>query len=256
MGTEARDRAIDFMRAIDDACAESLPACPGGRLLLDSRHALLWSANHLRVEAAPAPEAAQLDAAAAAHLDALGFRMIVVLDEAAGRALEQPLTALGYQPAHELLMVLAPAAPAEPPSDAGARVVQVAPATLEESRVAAQAEVGRDAAVGRQLQSRDALIGAVVGVRHLAVLAGDGTIAARVQIYGGDPVAQIENMWTARSHRGRGLARLLMRTAVSEARAAGAELVFLVADASDWPQTFYRRLGFADAGLLPRFLRS
>jgi hypothetical protein len=39
------------------------------------------------------------------------------------------------------------------------------------------------------------------------------------------------------------------------ARAAGAEVVFVATDASGLPQRLYRRLGFVDAGLLPRFHR-
>jgi GNAT superfamily N-acetyltransferase len=252
MGADARRRAIDFMTAIDDACAEAIKPCPGGRAVLDSRHPAVWSANHIRVDAAQAPAAVALDAAAAMHLGELGFRMIVVLDEAVGAALTEPLGALGYQPASELLMIHDSTASTPPRS---ARVVEATLAELEPSRIAAQTEIGRDAEVGRQLVSRDALIGAVVPVRRLAIRTGGGEVAARCQIYGDGAVAQIENMYTAAGSRRHGLSRLLMQHAIAEAREAGAELVFLVADAADWPQAFYRRLGFADAGLLPRFLR-
>ena len=251
MNGEARLRAIDFVTALDDACAQSRPPCPGGHVLLDSRHPVLWSANHVRVERAPAPAAAALDDAAATHLDALGFRMITVLDEAAGVALTAPLGALGYRPAHELLMILGPH-PA--PTERSQRIVEVGSAELAQSRIAAQVELDRDAEVGRQLASRDALIGAVVAVRRFAIRAG-GQIVARCQVYGDGAVAQIENMYTTAGHRRQGLSRLLMRHAVGEALDGGAELVFLLADAADWPQAFYRRLGFDDAGLLPHFLR-
>jgi hypothetical protein len=40
------------------------------------------------------------------------------------------------------------------------------------------------------------------------------------------------------------------------ARAAGARVVFAIADAAGWPRSFYRRAGCAGAGLLPRFLRT
>jgi GNAT superfamily N-acetyltransferase len=252
MQAQARRRAIAFMTAIDDACAEATVACPGGTVVLDSRHPALWSANHVRVDAARAPDATALDATAAAHLDELGFRMIVVQDEAVAAALAEPLGALGYRPADELLMILGPTGDAARRS---ARVGEATPAQLVASRVAAQTEIGRDAQVGRQLASRDALIASVVPVRRLAIRAANGEVAARCQIYGEGAVAQIENLYTAAARRGQGLSRLLMRHAVAEARAGGAELVFLVADAGDWPQSFYRRLGFEDAGLMPRFLR-
>jgi hypothetical protein len=37
--------------------------------------------------------------------------------------------------------------------------------------------------------------------------------------------------------------------------ARGQEFVFLVADLEDWPQQFYRRMGFDAVGIETRFLR-
>jgi GNAT superfamily N-acetyltransferase len=252
MDAVARGRATDFVTALDDACAETVTACPGGHALLDTRHSALWSANHLRVETPDPPAAAGLDEAAGGLFDALGFRMITVLDEPAGRLLSEPLAALGYAAAHELLMIGGPQTASAERSDA---VVDVTHEDLEASRQAAQVEQGRDAQIGRQLATRDALIGTVVDVRRLAILI-DGEVAARCQIHSGGGVAQIENLYITPAHRGRGLSRVLAESAVYEARAAGAELLFGIADAADWPQAFYRRLGFTDAGLLPRFLRT
>jgi ribosomal protein S18 acetylase RimI-like enzyme len=110
--------------------------------------------------------------------------------------------------------------------------------------------------VGHQLVSRDALVGAVVKERCFAVQLDREPVAARAQLYSQGSVAQIENVYTAAAHRRRGFSRALVTHAAHEARAAGAMLVFLVADAAGWPQAFYRRAGFVDAGLLPRFARA
>lgn len=246
-----RATAIAFLSAVDDGCAERVVACPGGSAILDSRHPALWSANHLRLEAVAPPAPDVLHAAALAHFGGLGFQMIVVHHETAARALTPPLATLGYRPADERLLVLgARIAPprATPP------IIEVDPDDLSPSRVAAQLEAGRDAEVGRQLASRDALIGRVVAQRWFATLV-DGEVAARCQLRSLPGVAQIENVYTAPAHRRRGLSRALVAHAATEALAAGAELVFLVTPASGWPEGFYRRAGFTDAGLLPRFLR-
>jgi hypothetical protein len=42
---------------------------------------------------------------------------------------------------------------------------------------------------------------------------------------------------------------------VAESHAAGNELTFLVADADDWPQRLYEKLGFETVGRYARFLR-
>ena len=57
-------------------------------------------------------------------------------------------------------------------------------------------------------------------------------------------VAQVEDVGTLEEFRGKGVARNIVLRAVDEARAAGASLVFLFADANDWPQHLYGRLGF------------
>jgi hypothetical protein len=48
----------------------------------------------------------------------------------------------------------------------------------------------------------------------------------------------------------------LVLRAAAESRAAGNDLTFLVADADDWPQRLYERLGFETVGRYGRFLKS
>jgi N-acetylglutamate synthase-like GNAT family acetyltransferase len=250
---DTRGRAIAFLSAIEDACAERILSAPGGCAILDSRDPRLWDANHLRVEAPNAPDAVALDTAARSHFGALGFQMISVLDEAVGRAVTGPLEALGYRANHGLLMVLE----GEPgSSQREVTIAEVSREALARSRIAGAIERGLDAEIGDQLVSRDALVGSVVAERCFAVALGQGEVAARCQLYSRGAVAQIENVHTAAAHRRRGFSRALVTQAAREARAAGATVVFLVADAAAWMPAFYRSAGFADAGLLPHFLRA
>jgi ribosomal protein S18 acetylase RimI-like enzyme len=140
------------------------------------------------------------------------------------------------------------------PAAAGAPVTEIAGERLTRSKVEASVELDRDAEVGRQLASHDQLIASVVAARSFAVLE-QGEVAARCQLYSDRDTAQVENVYTHPGHRRRGLARALVSHAVREAHASGARLVFLLADASDWPQRLYRDVGFRDAGLLYRFKR-
>jgi ribosomal protein S18 acetylase RimI-like enzyme len=252
VNADAADRAISFLRAVDDACAEAIVDAPGGHAIIDSRHPGLWDANHLRVDAATAPPAQELHAAALHHFEGTGVQLITVRQPPVARALADPLAALGYRVDDDLLLVAGAAAV---PADPAAEIAEVDLADLAPSRIAAQLEAGRDPDVGRQLASRDALIGTVVDLRCFAALV-DGRLAARCQLYTGEGTAQIESVYTAPAHRRRGLSRALLARATRDARAAGAELVFLVADAAAWPQSFYRRAGFRDAGRLHRFKRS
>ena len=62
-------------------------------------------------------------------------------------------------------------------------------------------------------------------------------------------------MITLPDYRRRGLARSLVLHAVAESHAAGNDLTFLVADANDWPQRLYEKLGFETVGRYARFLK-
>jgi GNAT superfamily N-acetyltransferase len=249
---EGRAAALAFMRSLDDACAAWLVPIPGGHAVLDARHPLLWDANHLRVEAPEAPDAEVLAAAADRHLEALGFRAIVVHDPAVAGVLAPSLLAAGYRERHELLMLLGPTPAAQAASSF--EIAEVADEVVAASRVAAARELLGSERVGWQLASRDALIAATTPVRSFAALAGEA-IAARCQLYGtgAGTAMQVENVYTVPDRRRRGLAGALVAHAAREARDAGAEVVFLRTDASGAARRLYRRLGFVEAGLLPRF---
>ncbi len=53
---------------------------------------------------------------------------------------------------------------------------------------------------------------------------------------------------TRTTHRGRGLARAVVSAAIAEAHRCEAELIIIPADADDWPQVMYARLGFTATG--------
>ncbi|MGZ8571831.1 MAG: GNAT family N-acetyltransferase, partial [Actinomycetota bacterium] len=60
---------------------------------------------------------------------------------------------------------------------------------------------------------------------------------------------------TLEEARGRGLARAVVLAAADEARGQGADPVFLIADAADWPKELYGKLGFDPAGAFWQFTR-
>jgi ribosomal protein S18 acetylase RimI-like enzyme len=93
------------------------------------------------------------------------------------------------------------------------------------------------------------------GARFFAARA-DGELAACCELYPAGDVAQIENVNTLEEFRGRGLAGACVLHAIEEARADGADLVFLHADANDWPRDLYEQLGFDVIGSRWSFVRA
>ena len=62
-------------------------------------------------------------------------------------------------------------------------------------------------------------------------------------VYSQDGLAQIEDVGVLERFRGRGLGRRLIEHAL-ELVAPDHDTVFITAETDDWPQRFYRRLGF------------
>jgi ribosomal protein S18 acetylase RimI-like enzyme len=143
----------------------------------------------------------------------------------------------------------------EPDRAATVRVDEVDLATLEPTwaiGIAGEPFTRDDPDLVRQLVEHKAVIAAAVPTRYYAVRV-NGEIASYCELYEADGVAQPEAVMTLERFRNSGLARALLLHAVEEARSRGAELVFLVADAEDWPHRLYSRLGFDEIGSYMKF---
>ena len=107
---------------------------------------------------------------------------------------------------------------------------------------------------GGQLLDAKRTIAQALTARFFAVRGG-GEVVAYVDLYHDGRTAQIEDLATLEEHRGRGYASALVLRALEEARQAGCDLVFLVADAEDWPKLLYGRLGFVELGRYVKLIR-
>jgi len=83
----------------------------------------------------------------------------------------------------------------------------------------------------------------------------DGEPAACCTLLGHGGVGQVEEVYTAAEHRGLGLASTVVRAAIAASRERGDDLVMILADADDWPQKLYERLGFEIADAYRAFTR-
>lgn len=82
----------------------------------------------------------------------------------------------------------------------------------------------------------------LTGERWLVIHVGDEP-AGHLIVYSQDGLAQIEDVGVLERFRGNGLARRLIEHAL-ELVADDHDAVFITAETDDWPQHFYRRLGF------------
>jgi ribosomal protein S18 acetylase RimI-like enzyme len=106
--------------------------------------------------------------------------------------------------------------------------------------------------VVEQLFQAKSLIGERVTTRFFGVEL-DGEVVSYTDLYSNGADAQIEDVGTLPEHRSSGYATAVVLAAIETARASGADFVFLVADAEDWPKELYRRLGFDELGHYTKF---
>nr|SBO95523.1 glutathione S-transferase domain protein [Nonomuraea gerenzanensis] len=268
-GAAAADlaRALGFLRGFARRRAPVVVPVPGGFGVLDARYPGSYDDNKLIVTAsggtdeglagrllAAADEglAQRLMAAADEVLSGREHRLVCVDDDRLGTACAPAFAAAGYEHETNLVMVFRGEPPHDSPPAERLGLEELAPVLRRDwRRTLPQAPDEVIDGLARRVSAR--LRGADT-VAFRGVRAPSGEIAARADLYVHGGVAQIESVFTGHEHRGRGYAGALMRALLAEV--AGAELIFLLADADDWPRHFYERLGFAEVGRTHAFLRT
>lgn len=248
------ERALQFLALADHSGTREEPFTYG-TAMFDERVPRRWDSNYLLVARLPdhvgaaelAAEAERLQAAAG-----LTHRKLEVRDESAGARLEPEFRELGWSVNRHLLMALhrEPDRPADTSIVAEVDVEALREPRAEQLREYAWAE---DEDVLAQLHQAKELFAKRVETRFFAVFE-EGRVVSWSDLYLAGDTAQIEDVGTLESHRGQGYARAVVQHAADEARSAGAELIFLVADDEDWPKELYRKLGYDELGLVYEFL--
>jgi ribosomal protein S18 acetylase RimI-like enzyme len=249
-------RALDFLGLADKRGTRTKPFA-FGTASFDERIPLRWDSNFLLVERVPegigadelADEAERVQGGAG-----LRHRKLEVRDEALGARLEPGFRRLGWTVHRTLVMALH----REPDvRDEKSLASEVDAETLRAPRAKQMRtyEWGADPEVAEQLHRSKLLAAEAVTIRFFAVLV-DRKAVSWADLYLDGATAQIEDVATLEPYRGRGYARAVVLRAAVEARAAGADLVFLLADDEDWPKELYRKLGFDDLGRTYEFIRS
>jgi ribosomal protein S18 acetylase RimI-like enzyme len=220
-----------------------------GVAVFDQGLPLRYDSNYLLVDELPDAVSADDLAREARRLDRPA---IMVRDERTGERLVPGFEQLGWQLHRGLVM--AHRRKPERTADTGL-VQEVDEAALRPARRTQLAgEPWATPALVEQLLAAKPAIARVVVARFFAVLV-DGQVVSYVDLYHDGCTAQIEDLATLGQHRGRGYASALVLRTLQEARRAGCDLVFLVADAQDWPKALYRRLGFDELGRYVKFIR-
>jgi ribosomal protein S18 acetylase RimI-like enzyme len=177
---------------------------------------------------------------------------IMVRDEGTGKRLVPGFARRGWRIHHGLMMELTGEAERRV-DDTLVREVDEAALRPARARQIAEEPWGTEEVIEQLLEHKRVIAGAMTA-RFFAGVAGD-EVVAWTDLYTDGSTGQVEDVGTLREHRNRGYASALVMRGVEEARLAGCDLIFLVADADDWPKELYRKLGFEEMGRYVKFIR-
>jgi ribosomal protein S18 acetylase RimI-like enzyme len=245
--TSDYERAFDFQRRVLASTSTRSEALPWGTAYFHDDFPLRYDANMAIADRALGGAGAD-DVAAVLDVAYDGFRHreIEFSSAADADAIAMGMAAHGF--AVERMVVMAHRRePDRAPATDGVEEIglsEIEPLAIE---VARREPWGREPGIAEMLASFRQVLVDGVGARFFGQRV-DGSLAGCCELYVDGDIAQIEDVNTLEEFRGRGVARNVVLRAVHEARAAGASLVFLFADADDWPRHLYARLGFDALG--------
>jgi GNAT superfamily N-acetyltransferase len=242
------ERALAFMRSVNERRAGRVERLPWGELLVTDELPDVWDANLAIVDRWDGT-AAELREQVDRVQGAAGFRhrKLVVYDQELGARLAAELEELEW-PFRNRYAVMSPRRAPDRVSDPGL-AGEIARAMYDAAKRDGLRDdrYGSDDTVAESLVALGRRTARAVDVRYFGGVV-DGVPASYCELRSDGRTAQIEDVATVPRFRNRGLARATVLAAADAARAAGHELIFLVADTADWPIEIYRRLGFDELG--------
>jgi len=249
--TPDRDRLLAFELALDVEVCDEVHQESWGRLFLTPSAPLIWDANWVGIEETGLTvEQVVAIADDALGGEGLGHRTIALLDEADGHRLGEQVEAEQERwPRWEVDRTrymlwrggeVEPGAAREVPLE---EIETLRKAIIDESM---PPDGGGQAAVD-QLFENDRRYGLAGGDRWF-VAPAEGEPMSACRLLRNDDIGQVEEVGTLEPARDRGLGRTVITTAIAASQAAGDQVIFLTADAADWPQLLYARMGFETVG--------
>jgi GNAT superfamily N-acetyltransferase len=214
-------------------------------------HPTKWDLNLLVVEDASGTSAEDLIAAAERLQAPAALRHRKIEIQTGGDPFVDAFKAAGGSAERLILMLLRPGR--DQRGEAHAEVREVDYPAVRELMEQWYGEA-MSASEARDLADADADTALTSGARFF-LTERDGAAAACCMLLPGDGVGQVEEVYTAKRFRGQGLASAVVRVAIAAALQRGDELIMIMADADDWPQRLYERLGFETVDEFRTFTR-
>jgi GNAT superfamily N-acetyltransferase len=243
-----------FDRSVRIGGATVVTALPAGVSIRHSELPVLYHLNSLLLDAPLAPalrDSGALTELADEQLGDLGHRHIVLDDADAAERLSPALAVNGWTQQRVLLMLRVREPDRRPPAiavrrltDHEAHALQLQITAEEAPRDQGVRDAVAEALVRQLVAGQEALRAGTRSLVFGAAAQEGGPLASMCTLFAGVGIAMIEEVGTLARFRERGLARAVVTAAVDAALGLGCERIFVPADADDWPQLLYVKLGF------------
>ncbi len=211
----------------------------------------IYEANHIQCITAASPE--ELDRLFAFQEEVLGDRdhRQMLIDPATPPAVTAALALRGYSPTPLLQLVLEGALQGPPPPAADLRLAESDEDWSHLHRLFRENHLEKDAKSGRPIYTEQVTAAMLTSkrrkappLRYFLAFVSDEAVAYFSAWPGAGGLGIVEDLFTRKSHRGRGIARALIHHCVDDARSRGAGDVLIGADPDDTPKHAYVAMGF------------
>ena len=246
-------RATEFVHGIEDRGAQRQVPFEWGTALFHDEFPYVHDLNFLRVENAPqdvTPEA--LAEEADRLLDGFKHRVLELDDQALGDRLTPRFKELGWEVVNLLFMEAKREPDRHLPPGVAREVDLEDHLHVREQSLRQDPEIAKDEEVVRQLRDCFRVWSKAGNMRQFAAFV-DGEPVSSCELYSDGETGQIEGVLTLEEHRNRGLGVAIVLLALQEAKKAGHDMVFLIAEDDDWPKELYTKLGFDPIGRTHEF---
>ncbi len=244
-----RRRLLGFELELDRRTCDRVVERDWGTAFLSPSLPLIWDASWLAIER-PGLSAENLVRLGDEVLGSAGFahRTLVLCDEGDGVRLATEFDSLpGWEVERNRFMAWRPQRGQQRAAPATETTMEaIRPLRRELIRESMPAGADDLEQTVNQLLELEDRFGAAAGDRWFA--APPEAPASICRLLSGPGIVQVEDVATLEAARGRGLAQAVVLAALDAAQALEPELIFLSADAADWPQLMYAKLGFEAVG--------
>jgi GNAT superfamily N-acetyltransferase len=235
-------RIAAFDRGSIEHVADALVEIPEGWVARTPSLRWVYYLNHVRVNVPI--ETSEAVSLLEQHMGDMPYRHLVIGDEPTGERVTAALRPAGWEIGRDVHMAFTGEVDLGLDTSAVTEIPEEDAVGLMTRWVSEDEDCRGKPEMIREIVEAVRLAWRARNARRYAVRNPDGTVAAMTMLFSDGSVAQVEDVYVTPEARGHRLGRTLVTHAVRQAVESRHDVVWLVANAEDWPKELYVKIGF------------